>query len=88
MTYERKKNNKIWVKVEQKRAINQKIEHYYDNNNNNDDEETVDINSHTHTHVRRCLSNMNENNDTSSLLLSSLLSSSPDTLRCTTSSYM
>jgi hypothetical protein len=35
--------------MEQKRAIYQNIEHYYDNNSN-DDEDTIDINSYTHTY--------------------------------------
>ncbi len=71
-----RKNNKIWVKVEHKRAIYQKIEHYY-HNNSNDNEHTIDVNSHTY--VWRCLSNMNEHNDTSSSSSLSVLTSNLDT---------
>ncbi len=67
--------------MEQKWAIYQNIEQYYDNNSN-DDEDTIDINS-KYTHVLWCLSNMNEDDDAS---LSSSLSSL-DTIWCTTLWY-
>jgi len=72
------------VEVEQKWAIYQNIEQYYDNNSN-DDEDTIDINS-TCTHVVWCLSNMNEDDDTSSSSLSLSLSSL-DTIWSTTLWY-